>query len=169
MAAADLSRTAFYRHFDDRHTLLLAMLDEVRDHVGDTGTAWKAGAGDPALALREGLGELTAAMREHGRLMQAVAEASAYDPEMRAAHEEMVRLFVAVTADRIDVEVAAGRSRVRSPERVADALVRMNEGLLLEAFGRPPYPDDDVVTATVCEVWITTVYGRGTLDAVDDA
>lgn len=167
MAAAGLSRTAFYRHFDNRHTLLLAMLDEVRDHIGDTGTAWKAGAGDPVVALRDGLGELTTAMREHGRLMQAIADASAYDAEMRAAHEEMVRLFVAVSADRIHVEVAEGRSRVRSPEQVADALVRMNEGLLLDAFGRPPYPDDDAVTATMCEVWIATIYGREALDALD--
>ena len=69
----------------------------------------------------------------------------------------------------VHLEVAAGRSRVRSPERVADALVRMDVGLLLDAFGRPPYPDDDAVTATMCEVWITTIYGRDTLDALDDA
>ena len=43
MAAAGLSRTVFYRHFDDRATLLLAMLEEILQHIGATGTAWKQG------------------------------------------------------------------------------------------------------------------------------
>ncbi len=165
MGAAGLSRTAFYRHFDDRHTLLLTMLAEVRDHVGGTGLDWKTGTGDPVRALCAGLGELTSAMQAHGRLMQAVADAAAFDPGIRAARQEMVGLFVDVTADRIRADVAAGRSRVRSPERVAHALVRMNESLLLDAFGRPPYADRDEVMATMCEVWVTTIYGREALDA----
>ena len=165
MAGAGLSRTAFYRHFDDRHALLLAMLDEVRDRVGGTGLAWKNGVGDPVAALCTGLAELADAMAAHGRLMQAIVESSAYDPDIRTARVQMEDRFAEVTADRIRADVATGRSRVRSPDLVAEALVRMNESVLLEAFGRPPYPDRDEVVATICEVWIATVYGRDALDA----
>ena len=165
MAAAGLSRTAFYRHFDDRHTLLLAMLEEVHDNIGAAGLAWKTGTGDPVGALCTGLGELTSAMQEHGRLMQAIADAAAYDPGIRAARQQMVGLFVDVTAERIHADVDAGRSRVRDPDRVAYALVRMNEGLLLDAFGGPPYGEHREVLATMCEVWATTIYGREALDA----
>jgi TetR/AcrR family transcriptional regulator, ethionamide resistance regulator len=167
MTAAGLSRTAFYRHFVDRRALLLAMVDAVRGPVAGSGLAWKNGEGDPVVALRTGLGELAAAMRDHGRLMQAVADSAATDAEMRAAHDDMVRRFVAVTAERIGADVAAGRSRVRAPERVADALVRMNESLLLDAFGAPPYPDTETVVATMLEVWAATIYGRERLDAHD--
>lgn len=165
MAGAGLSRTAFYRHFDDRHTLLLAMLEEVQDNIGAAGLAWKAGTGDPVGALCTGLGELTSAMQEHGRLMQAIADAAAYDPGIRAARQQMVGLFVGVTAERIRADVDAGRSRVRDPDRVAYALVRMNESLLLDAFGWPPYAEPREVLATMCEVWATTIYGREVLDA----
>lgn len=165
MAAAGLSRTAFYRHFDDRQTLLLAMLEQVREHVGEAGTDWKNGTGDPVRALCDGLAELTAAMQVHGRLMQAIADAAAYDPGIRAARLEMLALFDAVTAHRIRADVAAGRSRVRLPDQVAHALVRMNESLLLDAFGVPPYADRDEVLATMCEVWVSTIYGREALDA----
>jgi TetR/AcrR family transcriptional regulator, ethionamide resistance regulator len=164
MSAAGLSRTAFYRHFDDRHTLLLAMLDEIRQHIGSTGAAWKAGDPHPVSALCTGLAELTTSMQEHGRLMQAVADAAAYDAGIRAARAEMVGFFVAVTADRIRADVAAGHSRVRDPERVADALVRMNEALLLDAFGSRPYADPAEVRATISEIWVTTIYGREALD-----
>ena len=85
MAAAGLSRTVFYRHFDDRATLLLAMLEEILQHIGATGTAWKQGVGEPVSALRTGLSELSEAMRTYGRLMQAIADSSAYDAETRTA------------------------------------------------------------------------------------
>jgi AcrR family transcriptional regulator len=169
MSAAGLSRTAFYRHFDDRHTLLLAMLEEILHHIGATGADWKEGRGEPVAMLCTGLGELTAAMRQHGRLVQAVADASAGDAEMRAARRQLLQEFSAVTSARIRADVEAGRSRVRDPEAVADALVRMNESLLLDAFGQPPYPPDEAVTATMCEVWVSTVYGRDALDACEPA
>lgn len=167
MSAAGLSRTAFYRHFDDRHTLLLAMLEQVSVGVRETGRTWKAGAGGAVEELRAGLTELAEAMREHGRLMQAIADSAAYDVEISAARDEMVRYFVAVTADRIRADVAAGASGVRSPEKVAEALVRMNESVLLDAFGRPPYPPLEDVVPTMCEVWAVTIYGRDALDAAD--
>ncbi len=166
MTAAGLSRTAFYRHFDDRDAMLLAMLDEVREHVGATGLAWKSGVGDPAGELRTGLVELTDAMQQYGRLMQAIADAATYDAGMRTAREELVQAFTDVTAHRIRADVAAGRSSVRAPQGVAEALVRMSESQLLAAFGHPPYPEPSDVAATMFEVWAATIYGRDALEAL---
>jgi AcrR family transcriptional regulator len=168
MGEAGLSRTAFYRHFDDRETLLLALLEEVAGSIGAVGGEWKSGAGTTAQGgleratgqLRRGLAELDAAMREHGRLVQAIADAAGYDADLRAAREAMVAAFVADTAVRIDADVRAGLSVVEDPGGVADALVRMNEALLLRAFGQPPYPADDEVVQVMVEVWTATVYGR---------
>src|SRR6476619_144819 len=167
MTAAGLSRTVFYRHFDDRATLLLSMLDEILQHMGATGTAWKQGVGEPVSALRTGLTELSEAMRTYGRLMQAIADSAADDAETRTARAGLVQAFVAVTADRIRADVDAGRSGVRDPWAVADALVRMNESLLLDAFGRPPYPDPGEIAAVMTEIWVCTIYGRRALDELE--
>lgn len=169
MAAAGLSRTVFYRHFDDRATLLLAMLEEILHHIGATGMAWKQGVGEPVGALCTGLSELSEAMRKYGRLMQAIADSSADDAETRTARAGLVQAFVAMTATRIQADVAAGRSSVRDPWAVADALVRMNESLLLDAFGHPPYPDPDDVAAVMSEIWVCTIYGRQALDGLGEA
>ena len=166
MGAAGLSRTAFYRHFDDRDAMLLAMLDEVREHIGAAGPDWKNGVGDQAVALRTGLVELTEAMRQYGRLMQAIADSATYDAGMRSAREELVQGFTDVTAARIRAEVAAGRSGVGAPQDVAEALVRMSESHLLAAFGHPPYPETSDVAATIYEIWASTIYGREVLEAV---
>jgi len=167
MAAAGLTRTAFYRHFDDRNALLLAMLEQVSIEAGSAGTSWKLGGGDPVTELRNGLAELTTSMRRHGRLMQAIVDSAAQDPETDAAHERMIAGFSPVTADRIRADVAAGHSAVRDPLAVATALVRMNEALLLTAYGAPPYPEDDTVLDTMVEIWTTTIYGREALDRAE--
>ena len=165
MAEAGLSRTAFYRHFADRDRLLVAMLEQVRAGVDGAGSAWKSGRGDPVDELCVGLDELTGSMVEHGRLMQAIADVAAHDPAIRAARQAMIDDFSKITAERIRVEVEAGRSRVRDPQQVATALVQMNEACLVEAFGHPPFPDRDRVTATIQEVWVVTIYGREAFDA----
>ena len=167
MSAAGLTRTAFYRHFDDRHALLMAMLGQVNNGVGSAGSAWKQGTGEAVDDLRAGLAELAEAMRRHGRLMQAVADSAAQDPDTRAAHEQMIAAFSQVTAQRIRADVAAGHSAVRAPEEVATALVRMNESLLLAAYGHPPYPDRDSLVETMVEIWAATIYGRDALERAD--
>src|SRR4051794_3851725 len=58
MAAAGLTRTAFYRHFDDRQALLMAMLEQISTDVSAAGATWKQGAGDDVAELRAGLSEL---------------------------------------------------------------------------------------------------------------
>jgi TetR/AcrR family transcriptional regulator, ethionamide resistance regulator len=160
MAAAGLSRTAFYRHFEDRDQLLLALLEHAGLQLQDSGAAWKRGEGEPVAALRAGLAELTAAMVEHGRLIQAIVDASGHDPDLRAQYDELVDGIAAVTAERIRHETAAGRAAVGDPDEIATALVRMSEGYLLTAFGRAVHPDAGRVTRALADVWCAAIYGR---------
>jgi AcrR family transcriptional regulator len=160
MAATGLTRTAFYRHFGDREQLLLALMGEAGGRLDAAGRTWKHGSGDPLEELRTGLEELTTAVVDHGRLIQAVVDASAHDPEVRAAFAALVQGFVDVTAERIRSEVAAGRSDVRDPEDVAAALVRMSQTHLLASFRRRPLGDPVRATETLTEIWCATIYGR---------
>lgn len=159
-SAAGLSRTAFYRHFDDRDQLLLALMADTGARLANAGEAWKGAGGDPIDAVRAGLAEMAATMVEHGRLVQAIVDASAYDPDVRAAWEELLQRLVDVTAERIRADVAAGRSEVRDPDDVAAALARMSEAHLLAGFGRRPLADPERAIATLTEVWAATIYGR---------
>jgi len=138
MAAAGLGRTAFYRHFGDRGGLLLALLEDVKAAVDDAGSTWKTTpSDDPVGDLRTGLAELTEVMRGHSRVLQAVVDEAAHDPEIERAREGLINYFTG-----------------------ASALVRMNESYLLAAFGRPPYPEPLGVTQVIAEVWVATIYGR---------
>jgi AcrR family transcriptional regulator len=159
MGRAGLSRTVFYRHFDDRQRLLLALLDEIGEDLAATGLAWKEGSGDRVDEAVRGLRELTATYVDHGRLLQALADAAGQDAEVRAVYEQLADRLVDVVEQRLAGEVAAGRSAVRDPREVARALVWMNERYLLASFGRPPLADPEPVAAALAEVWLATVYG----------
>ena len=157
---AGLSRTVFYRHFDDRQQLLLALLDEIAEDLTATGLRWKESGGDRREEIAASLRELTATYVAHGRLLQALADAAAQDGAVRAVYATLADELSATVQERIAREIAAGRSAVRDPREVARALVWMNERYLLSAFGRPPLADPEPVAAALAEVWLATVYGQ---------
>jgi AcrR family transcriptional regulator len=159
MIETGLTRTAFYRHFADREELLLALLEDAGVRLDAAGLAWKQGAGDPVEQLRAGLEELTAVLARGGRLFQAVVDSAALQATVADAHAALVERMVAVTAERVRAEAAAGRSVAEDPDETARALVHMSESYGLAAFGRPPYPDPARIAATLTHVWVAAIYG----------
>jgi AcrR family transcriptional regulator len=159
-SAAEVARTAFYRHFDDRQHLLMAMLNDVGlelDHVADN---WLADADDPVAELRRSLEALTAIFVDHGRLIQAISDTARHDAEIGGLYQELADRLAAESARRIEADVAAGRSQITQPEEVARALTWMNERYLLAAFGARPFVESAAATAALTTVWVNTLYPR---------
>lgn len=162
--SAGFSRTVFYRHFEDRRALLLALLEAMGSELADVGRLWQGhGSADPLVDVERGVRGLAEAFRTRGRLLQAFADAAAEDQVVRAAYEGLgERLAVAVQA-QFDDDEAQGRSAVVHRADVARALVWMNERYLLSVFGRSEAPSDaDVETATAAltEIWGAVAYGH---------
>ncbi|HTQ17000.1 TetR/AcrR family transcriptional regulator [Mycobacterium sp.] len=162
-STAQVARTAFYRHFEDRQHLLMAMLDDVGlelDHVADD---WMADADDPVAELRRSLDGLTSVFVEHGRLIQAISDTARRDPEIGALYLALADRLAANTARRIEADIAAGRCRLAEPGEVARALTWMNERYLLACFGQRPFsdrvPHQKEAAAALTTVWINTLYG----------
>lgn len=160
MGRAQLTRTTFYRYFDDRELLLIALLREVAVELDAAGAPWKRGAADPVAELRENLRTLAEVFAVHGRLLQAIADAASHDSDLRSAYLELADRLVETTADRISAEVEAGRSQIADVEQVASALTWCNERYLQRMFGRRPLGDPAVAAAALAEIWIGTIYGR---------
>jgi AcrR family transcriptional regulator len=157
---AELTRTAFYRHFDDRQTLLLALLDDVGVGLDLIADPWERGEGEPRAALRAALLELVAVHHRHGRLLRAIADAATQDPDVAAMYAQLGARLSASASERIAVEVAEGRSHVADPHEVGSALVWMNERYLLDRFGQAPLGDPERAADALTEIWLRAVYGR---------
>lgn len=159
--AAEVARTAFYRHFEDRQHLLTAMLDDVGLELGHAADTWIAESDDSIAELRRSLSGLTDLFVEHGRLLQAISDTARGDAEIGALYGALADRLVAATAARIDRDIATGRSHVRADEslEVARALTWMNERYLLASFGRAPFSDPAAVLSALTAIWISTLYG----------
>jgi TetR/AcrR family transcriptional regulator, ethionamide resistance regulator len=156
---AELTRTAFYRHFDDRQTLLLALVDDVGVGLDLIADPWERGEGEPIPALRAALRELVRVFHEHGRLLRAISDAATQDPDVAAMYADLGARLSASAAERIATEVAEGRSRVADPQEVGSALVWMNERYLLDHFGQAPLGDPERAAEALTEIWLRVVYG----------
>jgi AcrR family transcriptional regulator len=150
MQTAGMSRTIFYRHFDDLFDLVLTVA---------------AGAFEELLSLQQSLlderiedpAALVDAMRaavnvfaEHGPLIRAVAEGAALDEEVEVAYNRMFERVVELTARFLEERSALPHEQV--PE-LARALTHMNVGYLLDAFGGDPRVPPEVATSTVLTTW----------------
>jgi len=161
MAQTDLSRTAFYRHFDDIPTLVLRLLADVGRELYEVAERWRAGVlEDPRASAQAGLKAIVEFMVEHGRLVRAVAHGAATDELIEAGYREFLDAFAELIADGLDALVARGQIEVPDTWAMARALNLMNEAFLLDQFGQEPPGDPEVALATLQAIWLRVLASR---------
>jgi AcrR family transcriptional regulator len=155
MAQTDLTRTAFYRHFDDVTDLVLQLLGDLGTELSAVAERWGNNAA-PA-AAREGLAEIVDFFIRHGPLVRAVAEAAVTDEQIERGYRGSLEALIEITAGVLERLVGEGRLQVPDTRAMARALNLMNEAYLLQEFGRAPFGDRQVALATLETVWLRVV------------
>ncbi len=155
MEGTGLTRTAFYRHFDDTTDLVLRLFAEIGQELLVVAQRWgeTAGAGYPAPA-HAGLGGTVDFFVKHGPLVRAIVDAAGTDEQIEGAYRTSLDAFAGLAASTLDRLVAAGQLELTDSHAVARALTLMNAAYLLEEFGREPFGDRDVALATLETIWL---------------
>jgi AcrR family transcriptional regulator len=155
MARTGLTRTAFYRHFDDVTDLVLRLFADVGQELHAVAGRWAATAGVnyPAPG-REGLAGVVDFYVRHGPLMRAIAEAAAADEEIERAYRGSTDALIELTGEAMERMVRQGLLHVPDARALARAMTLMNEAYLLAEFGREPQRDRDIALATLESVWL---------------
>lgn len=161
MAGTGLTRTAFYRHFDDVPDLVLRVLQDVGAELLQIAQRWVEGATDdfPG-AAREGLAGIVAFFGRHGALVAAVAEAAVTDERIEAGYGGIIDMFTQLTTRGLDAMVARGQLAPLDTAALSRALNLMNERFLLDQLGREPCGDPATVQATLETIWLRAVSPR---------
>ena len=155
MSEVGLTRTAFYRHFDDTTELVLRLLEELVSTLYPVAERWRAVAGaNYPDAAREALGAVVDVFVADGPLLRAIAEAASLDDRIETAYRAIMEGFIALTAATLERLTEEGRIDVPDTLALARALNLMNEAYLLEEFGREPFGDRDTALATVERIWL---------------
>ncbi len=157
--AAGVSRPAFYIHFPDKESLLLAAVEQIAGTLYDEADRWWHGEGNQSELVEAAVGGVVAVYAANASLMRIATEASTYDEEIREFWMALVDRFVEATAEHIATEQAAGRiASSLEPGPTAESLVWMAERccyIYLTRGDREPA----AVTASLTAVWTAALYG----------
>ena len=159
MARAGLTRTAFYRYFPDLEAVLLRQLLGAQAELGQAADLWLSVDADPQGGLLPAATALAEVFHRHGRLLLALADASAGSPDIEAAWHAAIHSFVAPVQERIEGMCRQGLCHLDDPAQTAVALVWMNERYLLESFGRGQGVPVRVAAQTIASIWSRTLFG----------
>ena len=157
---AGISRTAFYFYFRDKRELLIRLTEDVADQLYAEAEAWWSGDGEGAAELRAALAQVIGLYRQHGLLLRAVVEASAYDEPTAALWRALLDRFVDASRRRIEAEQAAGRIGPLPAEQTAFALSWMTERACYQQIVRGGNLDDADFVDALVRVWVGSLYGR---------
>jgi TetR/AcrR family transcriptional regulator, ethionamide resistance regulator len=162
MAEAGLSRTVFYRHFEDLPRLMLSLLEQVQSELADAMKLTVEAPGDWE-AFVDTLRGAVEVWERHGPLMRAIIDASSYDEEIDVAYRTVRDGWIALAAQLLDRDVAEGRLEPVNTLELSRALTVLNEAYLMETLGRvPPLARPADVLETLILIWTRTLVPVGT-------
>lgn len=158
MEETGLSRSAFYKYFDDAYDLIDTLLRTLVTDIFRETSPWFAGDGDPLELLRESLANLVRIACARGPILRAVSDAAISDQRLEKVWNQALVDFDQAIAARIRQQQKAGWIPRFDPMPVAMALNRMNVAMLVDAFGRRPKKPQKPVAEALFRIWSSALY-----------
>lgn len=164
IAAAGVSRTSFYAHFNSKTAVIAQALRGTMDQVTVAVEPFHSRAGgDAEAAIRLSLTRWVEVCQTHGGLLRAVSDEWPHDTELRALWFELMETVTAGTARIL-------REARRTGEAPAGADARGLAACLMWGFERvlhvaivgeaPELPDPAAIVEPLTQMMLGTLYGR---------
>lgn len=159
MSSTGVSRSAFYRYFNDLNELVEALLDILQEEIFAGAEPWVTGVGDPVALLNESLTGLIRVFHQQGPFLRAITDAATTDERLEKDWRQFLGRFDDAGCARIKADQEQGLIREFDARPVAIALNRLNAYTIIEAFGHHPRRRPKPVCEALVRVWVSTLYG----------
>jgi len=160
MAMTSISRSAFYRYFEDVHGLMKALLTRLESEIFEGVSPWLSDDGDPVALLYESLAAEVRICYRHGPFLKAVSDAAATHAGLEDEWNWFLDRFDDAVSERIVADQELGLIAAFDPRPVATALNRVDAAMYVRAFGHRPRRRREPVQDAITRVWISTLYGQ---------
>jgi AcrR family transcriptional regulator len=163
MRRTGMTRSSFYHYFKDLDELGVGLLEQFAQEIRDSVDPWLRGELDeePISATVHHLTAMFEVMHAHRAGVRAVAQAAGGFPAVYQRWQtRVIDYFIDLTADFIRREFARGRSRVDEPERMARALILMNNAVANDNMLRDQPDAPAAVARVLAGIWNASIYGR---------
>ena len=161
MRSAELTRTLFYRHFDDLADLVVRLLDDASSELFEYERQLAEAAMAGEVSIEAALEPAVRTLAREGPLLRAVAEAASTDERIERGYRSLVDRFAGLIEGYLRLLTAQGRVQVADPAETARALNLMNLAYLLDSFGSfgssEPRVTPEVALRTLSEIWAGTI------------
>ena len=154
------SRTAFYKHFDDIHSLMAAMLGRLEREILEGASPWLSDDGDPVALLHESLAAEVQIGYRYGPFIKAVSDAAGANAELEDEWNWLLDRFDDAVSERITADQELGLIGAFDPRPVATALNRVDAAMYVRKFGHRPRSQPKPVVDAITRLWISTLYGQ---------
>jgi AcrR family transcriptional regulator len=158
MEVTGISRSAFYRYFEDLYALMETLLLSLEEDIFDVAAPWFSQEGSPVETLRESLSGLVRVCYEQGPILRAVSDASTIDERLENVWSAFLNQFDDAVTANIEAQQHEGVIQPFSARPAAVALNRMDAYMLVNAFGRHPRHNPELVLEAISRIWISTLY-----------
>lgn len=159
MDETGMKRSSFYHYFNDRHELIVRLVDKLAQGLAPLNELWGVGGADPVQDLRIGYEGIGRFWVEHGPVLRAIADAARQDALVEKAHRGLLDRFTRSSAERIRADIERGLIAPLNPEATAEALIIMSEAVLNDKLGSGDNRDWEPVVDILTTIWQRTLYG----------
>ncbi|WP_165314379.1 TetR/AcrR family transcriptional regulator [Agromyces protaetiae] len=158
-AEAQVARSTFYAHFEDKADLLMRLAVGTMGESFDLTSAWAPDDGFDALA--QTFVRVVAVFREHSSVLRAIAEVSTYDGAVREFWGEQLSRFVGSTVAGIDAERDAGRTPGSVDAEISGRLIVVaGQHAIVDHIMRRDPAEDASFAWELAATWWYGVYRR---------
>ena len=164
IAAAGISRTSFYTHFNSKTAVIAECLRRVMDQVTVAVEPFHSHSGEDAeAAIRISLQRWVKVCQCHGALLRAVSEEWPHDEQLRRQWFAMIDAVTAGTAKVVRGARAGGQAPPGADEQVLAACLMWGYERVLHVTlcgGVPGLSDPEAIVEPLAQMMIGGLFGR---------
>ena len=163
MSYTSMTRSSFYHYFSGLDEIAVGLLDQIERDIRASVDDWLKGETEEAdyrAATAVHFEKMFMTIQSHRAAHVAVAQAASGNRRVYVEWQRrVVGYFVDLTAEFIRRQIALGRSSVTDPERIANALLLMNNAVVNDSLSRDTPDTPQNLARTIATIWNATIYG----------